>query len=88
MFLNADNTILELTSQSGAWSRKVSSIERPKPYQPFFSWYANGSNRVYTKRRGEQPDLNDPICLRQGATIETVCHGIHRSLASHFKSVK
>lgn len=38
--------------------------------------------------RGEQPDLNDPICLRQGATIETVCHGIHRSLASHFKSVK
>lgn len=36
MFLNADNTMLELTSQSGAWSRKVSSIERPKPYQPFF----------------------------------------------------
>lgn len=43
--------------------------------------------RVYTKRRGEQPDLTDPICLRQGATIETVCHGIHRSLASHFKWV-
>ncbi|KAL1406073.1 Ribosome-interacting GTPase 2 [Vanrija albida] len=41
--------------------------------------------RVYTKKRGEQPDLGDPICLRAGATIETVCHGIHRSLASHFK---
>lgn len=41
--------------------------------------------RVYTKKRGEQPDLSDPICLRQGATIETVCHGIHRSLAAHFK---
>lgn len=41
--------------------------------------------RVYTKKRGDQPDLSDPICLRQGATIETVCHGIHRSLASHFK---
>ena len=43
------------------------------------------TNRVYTKKRGDQPDLSDPICLRQGATIETVCHGIHRSLASHFK---
>jgi hypothetical protein len=43
--------------------------------------------RVYTKKRGDQPDLSDPICLRPGATIETVCHGIHRSLASHFKFV-
>lgn len=43
---------------------------------------------MYTKKRGEQPDLSDPICLRQGATIETVCHGIHRSLASHFKCVE
>ena len=42
---------------------------------------------MYTKKRGDQPDLSDPICLRPGATIETVCHGIHRSLASHFKCV-
>nr|ODO03981.1 cytoplasmic protein [Cryptococcus depauperatus CBS 7855] len=48
-------------------------------------WKELGLVKVYTKRRGEQPDLGDPICLRQGATIETVCHGIHRSLASHFK---
>ncbi|RSH95359.1 hypothetical protein EHS25_000446 [Saitozyma podzolica] len=48
-------------------------------------WNELGLVKVYTKRRGEQPDLTDPICLRQGATIETVCHGIHRSLASHFK---
>lgn len=41
--------------------------------------------KVYTKKRGDLPDLSDPICLRQGATIETVCHGIHRSLATHFK---
>jgi hypothetical protein len=45
------------------------------------------TSRVYTKKRGDQPDLSDPICLRPGATIETVCHGIHRSLASHFKYV-
>lgn len=28
--------------------------------------------KVYTKKRGAQPDLSDPICLRKGATIE-VC---------------
>ena len=43
--------------------------------------------KVYTKKRGAQPDLSDPICLRAGATIETVCHGIHRGLAAHFKWV-
>ncbi|TXT08757.1 hypothetical protein VHUM_02885 [Vanrija humicola] len=48
-------------------------------------WKASTRVEVYTKKRGEQPDLGDPICLRAGATIETVCHGIHRSLASHFK---
>ncbi|WVR09166.1 hypothetical protein IAU60_006228 [Kwoniella sp. DSM 27419] len=48
-------------------------------------WAELGMVKVYTKRRGAQPDLTDPICLRQGATIETVCHGIHRGLASHFK---
>ncbi|WOO83452.1 Developmentally-regulated GTP-binding protein 2 [Vanrija pseudolonga] len=48
-------------------------------------WKELGLVKVYTKKRGEQPDLGDPICLRAGATVETVCHGIHRSLASHFK---
>ncbi|BEI91733.1 uncharacterized protein CcaverHIS019_0405530 [Cutaneotrichosporon cavernicola] len=48
-------------------------------------WKELGLVKVYTKKRGEQPDLGDPICLRAGATIETVCHGIHRGLASHFK---
>lgn len=28
--------------------------------------------KVYTKKRGERPDLTDPVCLRRGATIE-VC---------------
>lgn len=26
--------------------------------------------KIYTKKRGAQPDLSDPICLRTGATIE------------------
>jgi len=41
--------------------------------------------RIYTKKRGAHPDLSDPVCLRKGATIETVCNGIHRSLAPNFR---
>ncbi|TEB39047.1 developmentally regulated GTP-binding protein [Coprinellus micaceus] len=41
--------------------------------------------KVYTKKRGEHPDLTDPICLRKGATIEDVCNGVHRSLAPNFR---
>ncbi len=26
--------------------------------------------KIYTKKRGDHPDLNDPICLRKGSTIE------------------
>ncbi|KAK7064578.1 P-loop containing nucleoside triphosphate hydrolase protein [Favolaschia claudopus] len=41
--------------------------------------------KVYTKKRGAQPDLSDPICLRKGATIEDVCNGVHRSLAQNYR---
>ncbi|KAG8688094.1 Developmentally-regulated GTP-binding protein 2 [Ceratobasidium sp. 423] len=33
-------------------------------------WGELGLVKVYTKKRGEHPDLTDPICLRKGATIE------------------
>ncbi|KAF7792484.1 hypothetical protein EIP86_003525 [Pleurotus ostreatoroseus] len=41
--------------------------------------------KVYTKKRGVHPDIDDPVCLRKGATIEDVCNHIHRSLASNFR---
>lgn len=41
--------------------------------------------KVYTKKRGAHPDLDDPICMRKGSTIEDVCHGIHRDLSAKFK---
>ncbi|TDL28866.1 developmentally regulated GTP-binding protein [Rickenella mellea] len=41
--------------------------------------------KVYTKKRGQHPDLSDPICLRKGSTIEDVCHGIHRSLVEKYR---
>uniref|UniRef100_A0A4W6C3Q3 Developmentally-regulated GTP-binding protein 2 n=1 Tax=Lates calcarifer TaxID=8187 RepID=A0A4W6C3Q3_LATCA len=33
----------------------------------------------------ERPDFNDAIIMRRGATVEHVCHRIHRTLASQFK---
>jgi len=48
-------------------------------------WADLGLLRVYTKKRGAHPDLTDPICLRKGATIESACNGIHRSLATNFR---
>eukprot|EP00117_Sycon_ciliatum_P045359 scpid71279/ scgid32613/ Developmentally-regulated GTP-binding protein 2 len=41
--------------------------------------------RVFTKKRGCPPDFEDGIILRRGATIEHVCHSIHRQLVSSFK---
>jgi len=48
-------------------------------------WDELGLVKVYTKKRGVHPDLDDPICLRRGATIEDVCNGIHRSLGPNFR---
>jgi hypothetical protein len=48
-------------------------------------WDDLGLVKIYTKKRGVHPDLSDPVCLRKGATIEDVCNGIHRSLATNFR---
>ena len=41
--------------------------------------------RIYTKKRGQPPDFTDPLILRSGATVEHVCHSIHRSLVDTFR---
>lgn len=48
-------------------------------------WKKLNLMRVYTKRRGELPDFDDGLIVRNGATIEHVCHAIHRSLAHSFR---
>lgn len=48
-------------------------------------WKKLNLMRVYTKRRGELPDFDDGLIVRNGATIEHVCHAIHRSLAQSFR---
>ncbi|CAG8491501.1 27644_t:CDS:10, partial [Gigaspora margarita] len=41
--------------------------------------------RIYTKKRGEYPDLEGGLIVRKGATVEHVCHAIHRSLVEEFR---
>lgn len=41
--------------------------------------------KVFTKKRGQKPDLVDGIILRNGATVEAVCHSIHRTMVDSFK---
>lgn len=41
-------------------------------------WAELGLVKVYTKKRGDHPDLNDPVCLRKGATIEVSSMLRHR----------
>jgi len=41
--------------------------------------------RVYTKKRGEPPDFEGGLILRRGASVEHVCHAIHRSITNVFK---
>ena len=41
-------------------------------------WSSLGLLRVYTKKRGARPDLEEPLVVRQNATVETCCHAIHR----------
>ncbi|XP_067859196.1 developmentally-regulated GTP-binding protein 2 isoform X2 [Heptranchias perlo] len=40
---------------------------------------------IYTKKRGERPDFSGAIIMRKSASVEHVCHRIHRTLASQFK---
>lgn len=41
--------------------------------------------RVYTKKRGEQPDFTEPCILRRGSTIQDMCDYIHRDMKKGFK---
>jgi uncharacterized protein len=41
--------------------------------------------RVYTKRKGIEPDFSEALIVRSGSTIEDVCDAIHRTLKETFK---
>ena len=41
--------------------------------------------RVYTKRKGVDPDFSEALIVRSGSTIEDVCDAVHRTLKETFK---
>ncbi|KAF2841490.1 GTP binding protein Gtp1 [Patellaria atrata CBS 101060] len=41
--------------------------------------------RIYTKRKGIDPDFSEALIVRTGSTIEDVCDQIHRTLKETFK---
>ncbi len=41
--------------------------------------------RIYTKRRHEEADLEEPLIVKHGITVEGVCNQLHRDLAKNFK---
>ncbi|KAJ6191772.1 P-loop containing nucleoside triphosphate hydrolase protein [Bipolaris maydis] len=41
--------------------------------------------RIYTKRKGCEPDFSEALIVRQGSTIEDVCDQVHRTLKETFK---
>ena len=41
--------------------------------------------RIYTKRKGIEPEFGDALIVRNNSTIEDVCDAIHRTLKESFK---
>ncbi|KDE80627.1 GTP-binding protein [Aspergillus oryzae 100-8] len=41
--------------------------------------------RIYTKRKGEEPDFSEALIVRSNSTIEDVCDNVHRTLKESFK---
>lgn len=41
--------------------------------------------RIYTKRKGIDPDFSEALIVRNHSTIEDVCDAIHRTLKESFK---
>jgi ribosome-interacting GTPase 1 len=48
-------------------------------------WEELGLIRLYTKRKGIEPDFGEALIVRSQSTVEDVCRGIHRDLKDSFK---
>eukprot|EP01137_Pigoraptor_chileana_P011480 Opistho-2@62433 len=48
-------------------------------------WEYLALTRIYTKKRGEFPDITGGLIMRTGCSVEHVCHRIHRTLVGQFK---
>lgn len=44
--------------------------------------------RIYAKKPGKEPDMNEPFTLPTGSTVHDLAYHIHRQLAEHLKSAR
>ena len=49
------------------------------------AWTSLSLIRVYTKRKGIEPDFSEALIVRKDATIEDVCDQIHRGVKESFR---
>ena len=50
-------------------------------------WKYLGLTRIYTKRKGQQPDLTEPVILsqiRKGTTVKSLCLNVSTQMARDF----
>ena len=48
----------------------ANQVRRSLDYLIERMWDDLGLVKIYTKKRGAHPDLDDPVCLHKGSTIE------------------
>ncbi|KAM0678963.1 Developmentally-regulated GTP-binding protein 2 [Binucleata daphniae] len=48
-------------------------------------WNMLGMKRIYTKRKGEFPDLQTPVVLRESKNIKDLCMELHKDFVTSFK---
>lgn len=48
-------------------------------------WEALGLKRIYTKKRGEVPDFERPVILRNESTVEDLCMRVHKDFGLRFR---
>ncbi|MBL7206828.1 MAG: GTP-binding protein [Candidatus Aenigmarchaeota archaeon] len=51
-------------------------------------WKKLGLMRVFMKRIGKVPDMNEPMIVKDGTTVLQVCRKIHKEFADNFKFAK
>ncbi|EDQ88673.1 uncharacterized protein MONBRDRAFT_35181 [Monosiga brevicollis MX1] len=63
-----------------------SALKLNFPYLKDMIWEYLALVRVYTKKKGQFPDLSEPLVLRGGCTVRDACAALHRTLADQVKS--
>ncbi|KAL0640440.1 Ribosome-interacting GTPase 2 [Maublancomyces gigas] len=49
------------------------------------AWKELNLMRIYTKRKGVEPNFSEALIVRQDSTVEDVCDQVHRTLKESFK---